>query len=104
MKKIYLSDQITIITSKDLIKVRSLIEKITGINDMKSSCRKVEYTAARAIMAYYCKSLGMSRPQIAPVIGRKESAVWNILKSHNNWVTRWKEYEIWFKRFKKSIE
>jgi ATP-dependent Zn protease len=101
--KIFFSNKITVVSLDDLKQARSKIEKIVGVPDMKDKSRKVEFTAARAIMATYCKSLGMSRDQIAPIVGRREGSIQNMLISHQSWLRTWTDYRVWFDKFKKEI-
>jgi hypothetical protein len=100
--KVFFSNKITVVSLDELKQARSKIEKIVGIPDMKDKSRKVEYTAARAIMATYCKSLGMSRDQIAPIVGRKEGSIQNMLVSHLGWLRTWPDYKLWFEKFKQE--
>lgn len=104
MKKVFLSSKVTVVDQRELKRARVLIEKVVGVSDLTSPCRKEPYTAARALMASYCKSIGMSRDQIAPFVGRKEGAIYNMLFSHKCWLRSWPLYKDWFNQFNNRMK
>jgi hypothetical protein len=79
------------------------IEKIMGIEDLRSPNRQMEYTAARAIMAYKCHQAGMRREDIAPIVGRKEGSVQNMIKTYKEWMTTWPDFQKWVKQLNQII-
>jgi len=88
----------------ELNRLVKVIQHVIGINNLKSKSREIEYTAARAIMANYCRmSLDMHRNNIGPVVGREPGSIYNMLISYDNWMETWPKFRNWVKQFKMEI-